>query len=295
MKTICFDANNLAVRNLFGPEVLIFDPNDKKKVIETNYEILKYRMFDSIYKSLYKVKDVGEIVLAVDARRSWRKLYWTKYKANRKSAREKIDLDWDEYYQMYDSFMLEIKENLPFKVIKIEDCEADDVIGSLCLDKPQEFYIISTDKDFLQLSSPRVKIFNPLKKVHVEHPNPELFIVEQSLCGQSKDNIYNVKTPLDFPDGKRKPGFGAKAYEKVIATGLDKWLDENKLRDRYEFNRNLMDFSRIPQEIKRRINREYDNYVKPSPDNIYPFIKNNKWPEYLSNFTNVENKLLELY
>ncbi len=295
MKTICFDVNNLAIRNLFGPDVLIMDPNDKTKVLETNYDILKYRMFDAIYKSLFKVKDVREIVLAMDSRRSWRKLYWTKYKAHRKKAREKIDLNWNEFFDMYDEFMLDIKNNTPFKVMKIDDVEADDIIGVLALEKPQEFYIISTDKDFLQLCSPRVKIYNPLKKSHVEHPNPELFIVEQSLCGQSKDNIYNVKTPLDWPDGKRKPGFGAKAYEKVIATGLDKWLDENDLRERYDFNRNLMDFDRIPPEIKRRIHRDYDGYIKPSPDNIYPFINKYGWPEYIENFTYVENRLLELY
>ena len=295
MKTVCFDVNNLAIRNLFGPDVLIYDPNDKKKVIETNYDILKYRMFDAIYKSLFKIKDVREIVLAMDSRRSWRKLYWTKYKAHRKGAREKIDLNWDDFFKMYDDFMEDIKNNTPFKVMKIDDVEADDIIGVLALEKPQDFYIISTDKDFLQLSSPRVKIFNPLKKVHVEHPNPELFIVEQSLCGQTKDNIYNVKTPLDYPDGKRKPGFGEKAYEKVIAIGLDKWLDENNLRERYEFNRNLMDFARIPDEIKRRIHRDYDEYNKPSPNNIYEFINSYGWPEYLENFTYVENRLLELY
>lgn len=295
MKTVCFDVNNLAIRNLFGPDVLVMNPNDKTNVIETNYDILKYRMFDAMYKSLFKIKDVREVVLAMDSRRSWRKLYWSKYKAHRKSAREKIDLNWDDFFAMYDEFMEDIKQNTPFKVMKIDDVEADDIIGVLALEKPQDFYIISTDKDFLQLCSPRVKIFNPLKKVHVDHPNPELFIVEQSLCGQAKDNIYNVKTPLDWPDGKRKPGFGAKAYEKVIATGLDKWLDENELRDRYEFNRNLMDFARVPEEIKRRIHRDYDKYDKPSPDNIYEFIKKYGWPEYLDNFTYVENRLLELY
>lgn len=295
MKTVCFDVNNLAIRNLFGPDVLVMNPNDKTNVIETNYDILKYRMFDAMYKSLFKIKDVREVVLAMDSRRSWRKLYWSKYKAHRKSAREKIDLNWDDFFAMYDEFMEDIKQNTPFKVMKIDDVEADDIIGVLALEKPQDFYIISTDKDFLQLCSPRVKIFNPLKKVHVDHPNPELFIVEQSLCGQAKDNIYNVKTPLDWPDGKRKPGFGAKAYEKVIATGLDKWLDENELRDRYEFNRNLMDFARVPEEIKRRIHRDYDKYDKPSPDNIYEFVKKYGWPEYLDNFTYVENRLLELY
>jgi len=295
LKTICFDVNNLAVRNLFGPDVLTLDPKDKKHVIDTNYDLLKYRVFDAIYKSLYKVNGVREVVLAMDDRRSWRKLYWTKYKANRKTAREKLDLDWDEYFVMYDEFMQEIKDHFPFKVIKIKDAEADDVIGGLVHMYPQDFHIISTDKDFLQLSQPRVSIFNPLKKVYVEHPNPELFLVQECFTGQSKDNIYNVKTPLDHPDGKRKPGFGEKAFEKALAYGWEKWLTDNDLWNRYEFNRNLMDMSRIPPEIKRRIERDYSEYKKPDPDNIYKFINKYGWPEYIDNFTNVENKIMQLY
>ena len=301
-KTICFDVNNLAMRNLFGSDILKFDPNDKKKVIDMDVPVFKYRVFDAIYKALFKVQGVNEVVLAMDDRRSWRKLYWTKYKAHRKDSRDKLDLSaiggWDGYYDMYEEFFAEIRDSFPFKVIKCVDTEADDVIGTLCLDKTdQEFYIISNDKDFLQLSSRRVKIYNPLKKSHVDHPNPELFLVEECMKGQSKDNIYNVKTPLDHPDDKRKPGFGDKAFEKVLSYsgGWEKWLEDNELRERYEFNRNLMDFARIPNEIKRRINEAYDGYVVPDPDGILKFFQKYGWPEYLENFTQVENRIMNVY
>lgn len=297
MVTTCFDVNNLAVRNLFGQDVVQFAPGDKTKVLSVNYDLMKFRIFDSINRSLYRVSGVREVVLAMDSRRSWRKLYWTKYKAQRKSGRERIDLDWDEYYEHYESFMQEIKAHFPFKVIQVKDAEADDVIGVLALAKPQEFYIISTDKDFLQISSKRVKIYNPLKKTLVEHPNPELFLVQECMCGQSKDNIYNIRTPLDHPDGQRKPPFGEKAFEKALAQagGYKKYLDDNNLNERYEFNRNLMDFSRVPSEIQRRILRDYDGYQKPDLDNIREFFKKYQYPDYLDNFTNVENKIMELY
>lgn len=297
MKTICFDVNNLAMRNLFGQDVLKFDPKDNKKVVDMDTELFKYRVFDSIYKSLYKVQGVGEVVLAMDDRRSWRRLYWTKYKAHRSASRDKLEFDWDAYYDMYEGFLLEIKEHFPFKVIKCKDTEADDVIGVLCLEKPQDFYIISNDKDFLQLSRKNVTIYNPLKKAHVDHPNPELFLVEQCLLGQAKDNIFNIKTPLDWPDDKRKPGFGEKAVEKVIshAGGWKKWLEENNLVERYEFNRNLMDFNRIPEEIKKRVVRDYDTYTKPDLDCILPFFQKYGWPEYMESFTQVENKIMSVY
>lgn len=297
MKTICFDINNLAMRNLFGPDVLKYDPNNKKKVVGMDTELFKFRVFDAIYKSMWKVQGAKEVVLAMDDRRSWRRLYWTKYKAHRKDSRDKLDFDWDEYYDMYEGFMQEIKDSFPFKTIKCAETEADDVIGVLCLEKPHEFYIISNDKDFLQLSSKRVKLYNPLKKAHVDHPNPELFLVEECMKGQSKDNIFNVKTPLDWPDEKRKPGFGDKAFEKVLSHpgGWKQWLKDNNLEDRFEFNRNLMDFTRIPEEIKKRVVRDYDSYTKPNPDNILEFFKVHPWPEYMENFTNVENKIMEVY
>lgn len=297
MVTTCFDVNNLAVRNLFGADVIQYADGDKTKVVSVNYDLMKFRIFDSIYRSLFRVNGVKEVVLAMDDKRSWRKLYWTKYKAQRKDKRERLDLDWDEFYGHYDSFMQDIQEHFPYKVMKVKDAEADDVIGAVVLSYPQDFYIISTDKDFLQLSSKRVKIYNPLKKVLVDHPNPELFLVQECMCGQPKDNIYNVKTPLDFPDGQRKPPFGEKTFEKVLASagGYKKFLEENSLTERFEFNRNLMDFNRIPAEIKRRIVRDYEGYQKPDLDKIYEFFKKYPYPDYTENFTNVENKIMELY
>lgn len=297
MVTITHDVNNLAMRNLFGPDVVKTDPNDKTKVLSVDYELMKFRMFDSVYKSMFKAGEVREVVLAMDDKNSWRKIYWKKYKENRKDKKKSIDLDWDEFFGVLNEFMREISTHIPFKVLQVQNAEADDIIGVLALDKPQDFYIISTDKDFLQLSSPRVKIYNPHKKQHIEHPNPELFLVEQSMIGQAKDNIFNIKTPLDWDTeaGKRKPGFGTAAFEKVLVYGWEKWLDDNNLRERYEFNRNLMDFSRVPTEIKRRIFRDYDGTVLPDPNNIYTFFEKYKWPDYMGNFTNVENRLMTLY
>jgi hypothetical protein len=295
--SVCFDVNNLAMRNLFGQDVLTYDPKDKTKVLAKNYELMKFRIFDSIYRSLFKVNGVREVILAMDDRRSWRKLYWSRYKAHRKDARDKLDFDWDAYYTMYEGFFQEIKDHFPFKVIKCKDTEADDVIGVLCLEKQQDFYVISNDKDFLQLGGKNITIYNPLKKTHVSHPNPELFLVEECMKGQSKDNIFNVKTPLDHPDDKRKPGFGDKAFEKVLsyAGGWESWLEDNNLRERYEFNRNLMDFARIPKEIQRRVITSYDEYTQPDGDFILEFFKKYKWPDYLDNFNKVENKIMSVY
>jgi hypothetical protein len=174
-------------------------------------------------------------------------------------------------------------------------CEADDIIGVLTLNTEEKIHIISMDKDFLQLSCDRVSIYDPLKKTNVSHPNPDIFLIEQCLIGQKKDDIYNIITPLDHPHGKRKPGFGPAALEKVMVYGWYGWLQDNNLVDRFKFNLRLMDFRMIPEDVKATVLKEYNDYVLPPPDMIYNFFKDHEWPTYIEKLTAVENNLYRLY
>lgn len=300
LKSILIDTNNLIIRNLFGQDILTYDSEDKKKVIDFDIELLRFRVFDSIYKSTWNVKgNISEIVLGVDGDDYWRKIIWPGYKAKRKTQREKLDFDWDMFFKNYDDFLEELKENTPFKVIKLKYIETDDIIASIVNHSKDsaniEYHIISTDKDFLQLSRSNVKIYNPIKQESLYHPNPEMWVVEQCLMGQAKDNILNVKTPLDYPEDKRKPGLGEKTVEKIIANGYKKWLKDNNFEERFEFNRTLIDFNKIPQSITDKILKTYYNYETPQPEKLYPWIQKNNWPGYLEEWFKVEGKLLPLY
>ena len=53
----------------------------------------------------------GEVVLCCDNRKYWRKDFFPFYKAHRKKAREKSDLDWHLIFDMLAKFKLELKEN----------------------------------------------------------------------------------------------------------------------------------------------------------------------------------------
>lgn len=118
--------------------------------------------------------------------------------------------------------------------------------------------------------------------------------------GQSKDDIFNVKTPNDWghtkeSEGKRKPGFGPKSVEKVMKGDYKEWLKENKLEENFHRNKVLMDFRYIPKTLKSRVLKVYDEYIFPPPGNIYQFFKKHGMRKFLDDFTNVENKLMELY
>jgi len=210
-----------------------------------------------------------------------------------------------------------LKKHFPFKILHIKYCEGDDIIGSIVSNKKnKEYIIISSDEDYLQLCKNGVKLFSINKQCEVSHPKPEMFLKEKCLIGQSKDNIFNILTPLDYPNELRKPPFGKKKAEKFLVEGLEKSLNENKkykrkyvnelgetiiynaeinLKERYEFNRNLIDFSRIPKIIIKEILNQYDSYKYPKPEMIYKFFELKNWPYFLDNIVNVENRLFELY
>ena len=290
-----FDTNNLAMRCVHVGDVKTVNKSTKK-VTNIDWDYWKYLMFSSIYKSIFTNKSTS-IVTAIDDKKSWRYEIWKRYKEDRKKKKlnDTSEFPWDKFFVHYNGFMQDIKDHLPIIVLKQPRAEADDIIGVITGNEQQQCTIVSNDKDYLQCSCSRVKIYNPMKKMYISHPDTEMFLVEQSMIGQSKDSIFNIKTPLDHPEGKRKPGFGPKAFEKVVEYGIEKWLDDNELKERYNFNRSLMDFELIPDDIKESIQKEYDNYVYPNPDMILKFFKKYNWPEYIDNFTQVEDNFMRLY
>jgi 5'-3' exonuclease len=285
---ILYDFNNLAVRNFFSKDVNAASGNP-------DIQLWKYFIISQIYDFISSFDRIDEVVLAVDCKRSWRKLYWNRYKESRKHKRDVSNVDWNIFHRELDSLIVDIKEYLPFKVIKVSTAEADDVIAVICMTDTNNFTIVSVDEDYLQLYSNNVKIYNPSKKSFIEDILPEDFVVKKCLMGQPKDDIFNIKTPLDWPNDKRKPGFGEKSAQRVINEGYQEWLKKNNLEERFKVNRVLIDFNMIPGVIRKAIMKQYRNYELPDASKIFTFFKMNKFRGYIEEFDRIERKLLELY
>lgn len=300
--TILFDFNNLVFRNFFIKEVGLNSNPD--------YMLWRYNVYNSIYQSLWNIKNVTEVIIAIDDRNSWRKSYFPRYKESRKKQRDKkIDVDWPKLFEEINKLSSDLKHYMPFKVIKIRSSEADDIIAIISKYSKNKCVIISNDEDYLQLCSGRIKVYNPSKKKYFQNVDTKRFILEKMMTGQSKDDIFNIITPDDWglteeTKGKRKPGFGKKSFEKVLKSGINKWLDapyKNKiygkvdLRKNFKRNKVLMDFDMIPNTLINRILDAYENINFPPPSNIYQFFKIFNMRGFLSDFTVVENKLLKLY
>jgi hypothetical protein len=102
-----------------------------------------------------------------------RKIY-PEYKANRKPPvrlNRAYDLTTDDQEKDNMKFQLitlvEILECLPVTIFALDSVEADDVIAhlsKLVTIAEGESIIYSTDKDFFQLASDNIKVYNPVKK-----------------------------------------------------------------------------------------------------------------------------------
>ena len=291
---LLFDFNNLATRTFFVKDIGAHTSHPE-------YPLWRYMTFDAVYKALFRVPNVQEIVLAVDDRVSWRKLYWDRYKESRKKQREKSTVNWEEFYTNLNGLIKSIKKSIPFKVIQVKNAEADDIIGVIGLHGEDFYHIISNDEDFLQLTNKNnIVLYNPKEGKEIVHDDTEKFIVEKCLMGQPKDDIFNIITPTDWgqtpeTEGKRKPGFGPVKCEKVMKEGYEFWLKKNGLEERFKLNRNLIDFNKIPQTMQGRIWKAYNGYEYPNPENIYPFCRKMGFREYLDDFHKFERMLMRLY
>lgn len=291
------DFNNLLFRTLHARDVYI-----KSEI--PSWALWRFLVYDAIYQGIKNNENVIEVILAIDDKNSWRKTYWKRYKETRKSKREKTGLDWGKIFGVINNYNREIRHHMPFKMLKVRSAEADDIIAIIAMhirkNSDWTCVISSNDEDFLQLSSEKTKIWNPNKRNFVSVDNPDDFLLRKFLMGQSKDDIFNVKTPDDWglteeTKGKRKPGLGPAAAEKIISEGYEEWLETNDFEDNFRRNQILIDFNRIPNVIQNRVLNAYHNYNYPPPKNIYPFFKKFKMRAYLKEFNTVEKYLLNLY
>ncbi len=117
-------------------------------------DLIRHLIINSLRSIKVKFgKRFGEVVIATDGRHYWRKKIFPQYKGNRKADREKTDFDWPMIFGAINTTKEELKEYFPYKVIDIDQAEADDIIATLCMHKkPEELtLIVSNDHDFNQL------------------------------------------------------------------------------------------------------------------------------------------------
>ena len=202
--------------------------------------------------------EFGELVLCYDSKHYWRRDYFPQYKANRKKGREKSDQDWDAIFECLNTIKEEIKTNMPYKFLEIYGAEADDIIAIICSEYDEEIMILSGDKDFIQLQKfPNVKQYSPITKKMVNGINPDGYLQEHILKGDSSDGIPNVLSPDNtFTDGLRQIPLSKKKKASILDTFPFSSLPD-KIKRNYQRNKKLIDLTSTPSELSDEILKTY--------------------------------------
>jgi hypothetical protein len=217
-----------------------------------------YRMYRTKFKGKY-----GEIVLCQDAN-SWRKEVFPHYKANRKKDRQGSEAKWDRAMSIMSKIRDEVRDNFPYKHMRINRCEADDVIAVLCKNfhKQEPIIIVSSDKDFAQLQQyPGVEQYSPTTKNKVVCKDPVVTLNEHIIRGDSGDGVPNVLSDGDcfVIDGKRqKPITAKRLIELQESLGSNNLFFDETIRNNWERNKTLIDLSQIPQEVEAAILNKWE-------------------------------------
>ena len=255
--------------------IIINKTNDEQMIRHMILNSL--RMYHKRYKDEY-----GEMVLAVDAANNWRRSVFPQYKASRKKNRQESTFDWNEAFRLLNLVREEIAENFPYKVIKVDKCEADDVIGTLVVKKStiqfntEKIMIVSSDRDFLQLQRfPNVKQFSPLLKKELKENNARYYLFNHIIRGDKGDGVPNILSNDDtFVEGFRQTPMSQKKVDGIIED-----LEQGELLyaaswyRNYLRNERLIALSETPEELKTEIINTYEKQDPwPNKGKVLPYL-----------------------
>ena len=226
------------------------------------------RMYNMRHRGTY-----GQMVICTDGKNTWRKDYFPEYKAHRKKGRDASGLDWQEVFRILNMVREEIKENLPYKVMHMDRCEADDIIGALVYNS-QEFgqheniMIISSNKDFIQLHKfKNVKQWSPIQKKQVMKKNPRSYLFEHICRGDPGDGIPNILSDDDtFITDKRQSPLRQNIIDFYMENhdkGQEMNMPEETYRN-YQRNKTLIDLNEIPEDIYNNVINIFNEQI-PAP------------------------------
>lgn len=273
---IILDLNQVMISNimaLYGKHI-----DDKPIEIDLFRSVVlnNIRFLNMKFKAEY-----GDLVIASDGKRSWRKEIFPYYKANRKKKRESSSIDWSKIFECLNTVRDEIKQFFPYPVINVDSAEADDVIAVIVKRlNDDKILILSGDKDFIQLhnykTNPIIKQYDPINKKYVKADNPSNYIREHILKGDIGDGIPNFLSADDcLVTGTRQKPIMKKKLSDWIKQDPKDFCDEIQFRN-YKRNETLIDLNYIPEQICENIIAEYNNQQGKGRSQIFNYMVKNR-------------------
>jgi 5'-3' exonuclease len=233
------------------PDELLDEPYQNIKFVE-KFRKTFVENLEQIPKKLKIHKELVKPILIVgkDCKREniWRNELFKDYKANRANGREDGFMGGPFFKMAYEEELFQkggAKAILKHPRLEADDCIAISVKYLLKKYSQCKIYIITSDRDYLQLNAENVNLYTLTYKNLAEGKtstgNAETDLKIKILMGDTSDNIPSV-----FPK------CGLKTAQKCIENEdfLKKKMSNNEeYYNRYELNKKLVSFDEIPSEL----------------------------------------------
>jgi 5'-3' exonuclease len=154
--------------------------------------------------------------------------------------------------------LIQYLKQLPIKTIAIDKTEADDVIAVLSKRLVQEYnsnvFIVSSDKDFIQLINNKIIVYRPIEKEYYTQQMvlekfdvlSENFILYKTLLGDTSDKVQGVKGLGNKGIFKKFPELKT---QKLTLNDIFE-ISARKFKDHIIYSRILQDQKRLETNYK---------------------------------------------
>ena len=270
---ILVDLNQVMISNM-----MMQIGNHKNAEIDEN--MLRHMILNTLRANRKKFnKEFGELVICADDKNYWRRTMFPYYKARRRENREKSEMDWTAIFTALNNIRNELKEYFPYKVLQIDTAEADDIIGTIVHKEGRvlggsPILILSGDKDYIQLHRyANVSQYDPTRKRWIKHSDPETFLYEHIVKGDTSDGVPNILSPDNCLVIGQRQG-------RVTSKRLEEFVDINNMTEEvkrnYMRNKALIDLSEIPQGIQAEILELYEKENEKDRSLLFNYFIKNK-------------------
>lgn len=212
-----------------------------------------------------------KIIMCFD-RKSWRKDYTASdkcisgfpYKGTRRQKQTpKEKAKYELFLQHIDDFESMIRDRTSIITLAGDGLEADDLIAGVIQtlgvsDNEAEFFIVSADKDMIQLLGyPNVRLINPAdgkdRTLDEWNGDAKLFMFEKCIRGDRGDNVMSARPRCKSTRIMKAYTDDYERANLMMETWTDAHGKEFRVKDIFNENKLLMDLSSQPEDIQKSI------------------------------------------
>lgn len=261
-------------------------------------------ILNSLKMYIDKFQNVSKIVACFDGGKSaWRKSIYPDYKANRTYGSDPEEkAKYDALFKQINT-MYEFLPQLGVHCIKEKSYEADDIMYAVCKTLPGNKLVISSDKDFLQLVSEDISVYNLHKDKIISPLNfyeemkipLEAYMGYRALLGDPSDNIPGVPGIGNTTAKKLMDKYGhidnvlnpsPEAKKELMKSARTKKIFDKENLHILGRNHRLMNFKYVDySDIKERMENHLYQELPVNSEEVKNFLMKYQFISILSNYT----------